>query len=269
MTKIPRSASETGDLLGVLVALDDEGVTVAGHGVPRALEQSAGRRPGRRPRRRVCETRSPSRSSTRPLASSLPSPMIETEWQTCWTSARMCELSSTVTPGLAQAADHVADVADAGRVEPVRRLVEDQQVGALQQGGGDRQPLPHAERVAVGSGRARGRSAPPAAARRRQRFGAGPIDAGQQREVAPPEKVGEKRGSSTTAPTRSITSGSCAGTCRPKSRHLPAVGSGEAEQHPDRRGLAGAVGAEEAVHAAARHRRSRPSTATSRRPPVR
>ena len=30
-----------------------------------------------------------------------PLPMIVTEWQTCCTSARMCELSSTVTPASA------------------------------------------------------------------------------------------------------------------------------------------------------------------------
>ena len=54
---------------------------------------------------RVRETFSPSRSSTRPLAGGRPSPTIETEWQTCCTSARMCELSRTVTPGLAEVAD--------------------------------------------------------------------------------------------------------------------------------------------------------------------
>ena len=56
--------------------------------------------------------------------------MIETEWQTCCTSARMCELSSTVTPLSPSSRIIVADVADAGRVEAVGGLVEDQQVRA-------------------------------------------------------------------------------------------------------------------------------------------
>ena len=75
--------------------------------------------------------------------------MIVTEVHTCCTSARMCELSRTVTPDSPSVADGLADLADAGRVEAVGRLVEDQQLGVLEQGGRDRQPLLHAERVGL------------------------------------------------------------------------------------------------------------------------
>ena len=43
--------------------------------------------------------------------------------------------------------DHVADVEHAGRVEPVHRLVEDQQLGIAEQARGDAQPLAHAHGV--------------------------------------------------------------------------------------------------------------------------
>ena len=46
-------------------------------------------------------------------------------------------------------AHQVAHPADAGRVEAVGRLVEDQHVGIAQQRRGDREPLAHAHRVAL------------------------------------------------------------------------------------------------------------------------
>jgi hypothetical protein len=46
-------------------------------------------------------------------------------------------------------AHEVADPADAGRIEPVRRLVEDQHLRIPEQRAGDREPLAHAHRVAL------------------------------------------------------------------------------------------------------------------------
>ena len=43
--------------------------------------------------------------------------------------------------------DHLPDVLHAGRVEPVHRLVEDQQLGIADQTGGDAEALAHAHRV--------------------------------------------------------------------------------------------------------------------------
>jgi len=44
---------------------------------------------------------------------------------------------STVTPCLFQAVQELPDLQDAGGVEPVRGLVENQQVRGRQEGGGD------------------------------------------------------------------------------------------------------------------------------------
>ena len=48
-----------------------------------------------------------------------------------------------------EAADHVAELVDAGRVEPVRRLVEDQQLRVGEQAASDAESLAHPERVAL------------------------------------------------------------------------------------------------------------------------
>src|SRR5690625_7216809 len=49
--------------------------------------------------------------------------------------------------GIAESADHGADVADPLWVEPVGGLVEDQQGRLLEERRGDREPLFHAQRV--------------------------------------------------------------------------------------------------------------------------
>ena len=49
----------------------------------------------------------------------------------------------------AEAAQQLADLADAGRVEPVRRFVEHEQRRVLEQRGREAEPLLHAERVAA------------------------------------------------------------------------------------------------------------------------
>ena len=67
-----------------------------------------------------------------------------------------------------------------------------------------------------------------------------------------PVNLGNIVGLSTIEPTRPITRCSAAGSC-PRSRTGPRRAD-EAEQAPDRRGLAGAVRSEEAEHAAPRHR---------------
>ena len=55
-------------------------------------------------------------------------------------------------PARGVADQHLAHLADLRRVEPVGRLVEDQQVGQAEHGLGDGQPLPHA--LGVGAYRA-------------------------------------------------------------------------------------------------------------------
>ena len=78
-------------------------------------------------------------------------------------------------------------------------------------------------------------------------------------------KFGENLGDSTTAPTRPITWAARRHRLA-EERISPRGGPGQPEQHPDRRGLAGAVGPEEAVHAA---RRAPPGRGRRRRPGVR
>ena len=66
-----------------------------------------------------------------------------------------------------QLADQAAELEDAGRVEPVHRLVEDQQLGVGEQAAGDAEALAHAERVGLRPCRRRARRGPRAPAPRR------------------------------------------------------------------------------------------------------
>ena len=50
-------------------------------------------------------------------------------------------------PSLDERADEAAELLDAGRIEPVHRLVQDQHLGIGEQAAGDAEALPHAERV--------------------------------------------------------------------------------------------------------------------------
>ena len=84
---------------------------------------------------------------------------------------------------------NVAHLGHAGRVEPVRRLVEDQQLRVLEQRGGDAEALLHAQRVGRGRGRRRGRSARPRRARRRRARAAHPGVAGEHAQVVAPGQV--------------------------------------------------------------------------------
>ena len=65
----------------------------------------------------------------------------------CSISASRWLDTSTVRPLVRQPAQQLADLTDAGRVEAVGRLVEHQQRRVPEQGCGEAEPLPHAERV--------------------------------------------------------------------------------------------------------------------------
>jgi hypothetical protein len=152
--------------------------------------------------------------------------------------------------GLAQVTDGLADLADARGIEAVGRLVEDQQVGSLEQRRGDREPLLHAEGVALvavllAAGQLHGLD-------RRVDDGVRGADrSGEQLEVAAATEVRREL-------RRLDDRTHAADHLRQSLRHrLAEEPHGaprrprQAEQHPDRRGLAGAVGPEESVHAAA------------------
>ena len=153
-----------------------------------------------------------------------------------------------------QLQQQLADLGDALRVEPVGRLVEDQQFRTTQQRTGQPQPLPHAQRVrpdrpAADAGQPDllehlhhpGLPGPPSAAR------AGSV---QDRQILPAGQVavGGRTLDQRTHPRQHAP----ALARHPRPEHLDLAGGrqDEAEQHPDGRRLARAVGAQEAVDVA-------------------
>ena len=68
------------------------------------------------------------------------------------TSARMwLDMNTVDAAPLRELAEELADLDDAGRVESVGRLVEDQQLGLVEEGAGEGEPLEVAERQGAGS----------------------------------------------------------------------------------------------------------------------
>ena len=169
--------------------------------------------------------------------------------QICSTSPIRWLESTTVRSPCPSARISVAHLGHAGRVEPVRRLVEDQQLRVLEQRGGDAEPLLHAERVACAT-RSPARSSSShlvehgVDARLRARRRARPARAGCRARTG----TGRRR-----APRSSRRSAPAAagGRAPPSTVALPDGRPHQPEQHPQRRRLPGAVGAEEAVDLAA------------------
>ena len=223
-------------------------------------------RPGRRAAARAaagpgCARRSAGRrraaSASSSCSTSRPRSSTPTRVHSCSTSASRWLDRKTVVPPRVQLEQQLADLADALRVQAVGRLVEDQQLRTAQQRAGQPEPLAHAERVglhrpAADAGRGRPAPAPrrPAGRRGAPRPAAGPLasssgrllPAGQVPVVPPGPRPARRPGGSTRRPARGIGS--------PSSSICAAGGQHQAEQHPHRRGLARAVGAEEAVDVA-------------------
>ena len=157
-------------------------------------------------------------------------------------------------PALAdQRADHLAELEDAGRVEAVRRLVEDQQLRVGEQAARDAEALAHALRVgrhplvgALGEADARERAVDPG-----ERLG--PAHGGDDPKVlAPGEVVVEVRLLDDRADARERFARVAPGTGRPRRCIAPASARVSPSSMRIVRGLAGAVVAEEAEGAAAR-----------------
>ena len=157
---------------------------------------------------------------------------------------------------------------DALRVQPVGRLVQDQQPRPAHQRGGQSEPLPHAQRVRPGRppvGRVQAHllqhvADPVPAGAAAQRVGPGGVQQGEVRRAGQ-VRVGAGTLDQGADPRQHRT---------PGRRHRLAQHLGLArrrqhqpEQHPHRRGLARAVGAEEAVDVALGTSRSMASTARS------
>ena len=73
--------------------------------------------------------------------------MISSQSHTCSSSAEEVRRDEHGPIVRGDAADQVAHLADADRVEAVGGFVEDEQVGVAEQGRGDAEPLLHAQRV--------------------------------------------------------------------------------------------------------------------------
>ena len=153
-----------------------------------------------------------------------------------------------------QVADQVAELEDAGGIEAVDRLVEDQQLRVAQQAAGDAEPLAHAERVAC----RRVPSAAPAEADALERRVDAPVGVmaargGVHMEVLAARQVRMEARLLDDRPDAGERSARSRGISLPRTRIVPLVGLREPEQQPDQRRLAGAVGPEEAEGASARH----------------
>ena len=156
-------------------------------------------------------------------------------------------------PSSTSCADQVAELEDAGRVEPVHRLVEDQQLGVGEQAARDAEALAHAERVGldllVG---ARGEA--DAGERAVDAVVRGAVAGGRvDVQVLAAGQVGVEARLLDDRADAGERRGAAAGQVVPEQAHRARGRVGEAEQQPDQRGLAGAVGAEEAERDAARH----------------
>ena len=145
-----------------------------------------------------------------------------------------------------QALEQVADPADALRVEAVDRLVEDQRRRVAEQRGGDAEPLPHAEREAAGPLAGHLRAGRPASMHL-----VDPASRGCRAVAASASRWLRAERPVCTALASSSAPTSCSGAAW--SRVAPAVDGDraggrpvQAEDHPHRGGLAGAVRPEEA-----------------------
>src|SRR3954454_4472419 len=155
-----------------------------------------------------------------------------------------------------QRPDQLTDLARALGVEPVGGLVEHQQVLRRQQRRGDREALPHPERVRAVPLPGRREQPHPVeggvdARAGRARIG-GAVGGVEAHQVRPPGQVGvERRALDQRAHGRQPLGG-VPGHRGPEERDLPGGGGDQPEQHPDRGGLPRPVRPEEPVDRAGR-----------------
>ena len=159
-------------------------------------------------------------------------------------------------------------VAVAG-VEAGGRLVEEEHRRGEDQGDGQVEPAPHAARVVLD--RLVGRRRPGRTARAARRPGAGPpalvsrLSRPNSTRFWRPLRISSTAGFCPLSPMRRRTSSASARHVDAGDRGRAAVGAQQRGEDAHRRGLAGAVRAEQPAHRAARHRRSNPSSAAGRR----
>src|SRR5450830_859150 len=161
-------------------------------------------------------------------------------------------------PGLGQLQEQGADLAGALRVQAVGRLVQQEQIAGSQQRSCDGQPLPHAEGVVVVPLVGRGPQAHPVE-RGTDPGGRGPgvhcaVGRVQPAQVVQRGQVRVERGPLDDGPHPGQHLGSLPRLRPAEQGVVPGGRPDQAEQQPDRCGLARAVRAEEPVHRAGGHR---------------
>ena len=154
-------------------------------------------------------------------------------------------------PVIGQGTDQVPHLNDAGRVEPVSGLVQNEEVGRGQHGGRDAQPLLHAQGVAavgVAAARQQADAVQHVGDDRRVQ----PPQAGQGQEVVPATQLGvEGRGLNECPHLVQI--GGRVGQIPAQDGARARRRFDQAQQHPDGRCLARPIGTHEAAHRSGRN----------------
>ena len=164
--------------------------------------------------------------------------------------------SRIVVPSRDERADDVPDLVAGARVEARRRLVEEHQLRRDDDARGDVEPAPHAPGVVLDQPAGRVGETERLEQLGRPRLGLVPLQAQQpaeQDEVLAPGQVLVDRGELARQADGAAHRIGLAHDVVAEHARLAAVRAQQRREHPDRRGLAGAVRAEHAVDGAAAH----------------
>ena len=185
-----------------------------------------------------------------PCPISRPAAKMPIRSQTDWTwFRRWLDRRIAIWRSLDEAPEELEDLGDAERVDRRGRLVEDQDVGILDQRVGDAEALEHAPRVLLGLVVGPGRQADllERLVDRRIRLGLrDPVQAGRVAQVLAPGQVRVEADRVREVADAALDLERAAGRVEPDDAGLALGRLGQPEEHQDRRRLAGAVLAEQA-----------------------
>ena len=167
------------------------------------------------------------------------------------TSSRRCDDSTTVRPSDDERRDHVAHVEHAPGVQAVHWLVEDQQLGIPEQAGGNAQPLAHAHGVLRHLVVGPMQDADSLEGRVDAALGRRLTRRGEDLQILAAGQVAVEAGFVDDRPDPGQGHITVSRDGVAEKEHRAGIGVGQAQQHPDQRGLAGTVRSEVAEGAAA------------------